>query len=100
MAKLTLKERFKKGAAGSGDAARGSKFATSIFRPGSPFRKGYSDSPRNRSYVVMNNVLYHLHPVKVKRHGVRLSYTLCLGGMSFFLFIVLTITGIWLMFYF
>ena len=100
MAKLTLKERFKKGAAGSGDAVRGSKFATSIFRPGSPFRKGYSDSPRNRSYVVMNNVLYHLHPVKVKRHGVRLSYTLCLGGMSFFLFIVLTITGIWLMFYF
>ena len=76
MAKLTLKERFKKGAAGSGDAVRGSKFATSIFRPGSPFRKGYSDSPRNRSYVVMNNVLYHLHPVKVKRHGVRLSYTL------------------------
>ena len=100
MAKLTLRERFKKGAEGSGDSLRGSKFATSIFRPGSPFRKGYSDSPRNRSYVVMNNVLYHLHPVKVKRHGVRLSYTLCLGGMSFFLFIVLTITGIWLMFYF
>ena len=73
---------------------------SSIFRPGSPFRKGYVDSPRNRSYVVMNNVLYHLHPVKVKRHGVRLSYTLCLGGLSFFLFIVLTITGIWLMFYF
>ncbi len=41
----------------------------------------------------MNNVLYHLHPVKVKRHGVRLSYTLCLGGLSFFLFILLTITG-------
>ena len=100
MAKLTLRERFKQGAAGSGDSLRGSKFASSIFRPGSPFRKGYSDSPRNRSYVVMNNVLYHLHPVKVKRHGVRLSYTLCLGGMSFFLFIVLTITGIWLMFYF
>lgn len=100
MAKLTLRERFKQRAAGSGDSLRGSKFASSIFRPGSPFRKGYSDSPRNRSYVVMNNVLYHLHPVKVKRHGVRLSYTLCLGGMSFFLFIVLTITGIWLMFYF
>ena len=48
----------------------------------------------------MNNVLYHLHPVKVKRHGVRLSYTLCLGGLSFFLFILLTITGIFLMFYY
>jgi len=78
----------------------GSSLMDSILRPGSPFKKGYSDSPRNRSYVIMNNVLYHLHPVKVKRHGVRLSYTLCLGGISFFLFILLTITGIFLMFYY
>ena len=27
----------------------------SIFRPGSIFRKGYTDSPRNRSYVIMNS---------------------------------------------
>lgn len=79
---------------------RSSQVLDSILRPGSPFKKGYADSPRNRSYVVMNNVLYHLHPVKVKRHGVRLSYTLCLGGLSFFLFILLTITGIFLMFYY
>jgi len=79
---------------------RASQFWESVFRPGSPFRAGYTDSPRGRSYVIMNNVLYHLHPVKVKRHGVRLSYTLCLGGLSFFLFIALTITGIFLMFYY
>ena len=48
----------------------------------------------------MNSLLYHLHPVKVKRHGIKLSYTLCLGGMSFFLFILLTITGIYLMFFY
>ena len=82
------------------DKIWGSQVVESILRPGSPFKKGYSDSPRNRSYVVMNNVLYHLHPVKVKRHGVKLSYTLCLGGLSFFLFILLTITGIFLMFYY
>jgi len=82
------------------DKVWGSQFTESVLRPGSPFKKGYSDSPRNRSYVVMNNVLYHLHPVKVKRHGVKLSYTLCLGGLSFFLFILLTITGIFLMFYY
>ena len=46
----------------------------------------------------MNNVLYHLHPVKVKRHRLKLTYTFCLGGLSFFLFILLTITGIFLMF--
>ena len=100
MQKLSLRDRIKEARVNAGDNFKGGKLWSSIFRPGSPFRKGYVDSPRNRSYVVMNNVLYHLHPVKVKRHGVRLSYTLCLGGLSFFLFIVLTITGIWLMFYF
>src|SRR5579884_479897 len=79
---------------------QGSQFATSVFRPGSIFRKGYTDSPRNRSYVIMNSVLYHLHPVKVKRHAVKVSYTLCLGGLSFFLFILLAVTGIFLMFFY
>ena len=75
------------------EKVRGSQAWTSIFRPGSVYRRGYTDSPRNRSYVIMNNVLYHLHPVKV-------SYTLCLGGISFFLFILLTVTGIFLMFFY
>ncbi len=79
---------------------KGSQAWGSIFRPGSFFRKGYTDSPRNRSYVIMNSVLYHLHPVKVKRHAVKVSYTLCLGGLSFFLFIILTVTGIFLMFFY
>src|SRR3984957_11175222 len=82
------------------DNLQGSQFWTSVFRPGSIFRKGYTDSPRNRSYVIMNNVLFHLHPVKVKRHAVKVSYTLCLGGLSFFLFIILTVTGIFLMFFY
>src|SRR5438105_15654493 len=79
---------------------KGSRAWSSIFRPGSFFRKGYTASPRNRSYVIMNSVLYHLHPVKVKRHAVKVSYTLCLGGLSFFLFIILTVTGIFLMFFY
>jgi quinol-cytochrome oxidoreductase complex cytochrome b subunit len=94
--RVPMKERIREGT----EKLWNSQVAESILRPGSPFKQGYSDSPRNRSYVVMNNVLYHLHPVKVKRHGVKLSYTLCLGGLSFFLFILLTITGIFLMFYY
>lgn len=82
------------------DRLRDSQVWRSMFRPGSIFRKGYQDSPRNRAYVVMNSVLWHLHPVKVKRHGIKLSYTLCLGGLSFFLFIFLTLTGIFLMFFY
>ena len=72
----------------------------SIFRPGSIYRKGYRDTSRDRALAAMNNVLYHLHPVKVKRHGLKLTYTYCLGGLSFFLFIMLTITGIFLMFFY
>ena len=95
-----LLDRIRDGINKATSSLHGSQVVESILRPGSPFKQGYSDSPRNRSYVIMNNVLYHLHPVKVKRHGVRLSYTLCLGGISFFLFILLTITGIFLMFYY
>ena len=92
----TMKDRATKAV----DGVQGSQAWSSIFRPGSIFRKGYTDSPRNRSYVIMNSVLYHLHPVKVKRHAVKVSYTLCLGGLSFFLFILLTVTGIFLMFFY
>jgi len=94
--KPSMKERVSK----LNGSVQGSQAWNSIFRPGSIFRKGYTDSPRNRSYVIMNNVLYHLHPVKVKRHAVKVSYTLCLGGLSFFLFILLTVTGIFLMFFY
>jgi len=82
------------------DKVRDTQVWKSIFRPGSIFRKGYKDTSRDRSLQMMNNVLYHLHPVKVKRHGLKLTYTFCLGGLSFFLFILLTITGIFLMFFY
>jgi quinol-cytochrome oxidoreductase complex cytochrome b subunit len=72
----------------------------SIFRPGSFLRKGYRDTSRDRALATMNNVLYHLHPTKVRRHGLKLTYTFCLGGLSFFLFVLLTITGIYLMFFY
>ena len=93
-------DQVKQAVADLTDKTQSSQAWNSIFRPGSIFRKGYNDSPRNRSYVIMNSVLYHLHPVKVKRHAVKVSYTLCLGGLSFFLFILLTVTGIFLMFFY
>ena len=94
--KLPVSQQIQKKTTELVDATQGSQAWSSIFRPGSIFRKGYTDSPRNRSYVIMNSVLYHLHPVKVKRHAVKVSYTLCLGGISFFTFILLTVTGIFL----
>ncbi|HEX2032520.1 MAG TPA: selenite/tellurite reduction operon b-type cytochrome ExtP [Actinomycetota bacterium] len=82
------------------DRVRETEVWRSVFRPGSVFRKGYKDTQRDRALAAMNNVLYHLHPVKIKRHGLKLTYTFCLGGLSFFLFILLTVTGIFLMFFY
>ena len=82
------------------DKVRETEFWKSVFRPGSIFRKGYKDTQRDRALAMMNNVMYHLHPVKIKRHGLKLTYTFCLGGLSFFLFVLLTVTGIYLMFFY
>ncbi|HEX6883616.1 MAG TPA: cytochrome b N-terminal domain-containing protein [Planctomycetota bacterium] len=71
---------------------------TQIWR--SIFRHGYPDTPRNRTLAVLSNTFLHLHPVKVRRSGIRLSYTWCMGGLTFFLFLVETITGLLLMFYY
>ena len=83
-----------------GERVRETEVWKSIFRPGSIYRRGYKDTSRDRALATMNNVLYHLHPTKVKRHGLKLTYTFCLGGLSFFLFILLTLTGIFLMFFY
>jgi len=64
------------------------------------FRQPYPNDERSRAYAVMNNVFLHIHPVRVRQHAVKFAYTFCLGGLSFFLFLVLTITGVYLMFFY
>src|SRR5260221_11724859 len=71
---------------------------TQIWR--SIFRHGIPDTNRNRVLVVMSNVFLHLHPVKIRKSGVRLKFTWCMGGLTFFLFLVETFTGLLLMFYY
>jgi len=64
------------------------------------FRQPYPNDERSRAQNVMNSVFLHLHPVRVRQHAVKFAYTFCLGGLSFFLFLVLTITGVYLMFFY
>ncbi len=64
------------------------------------FRQPYPRDERSRAYAVMNNVFLHIHPVRVRQHAVKFAYTFCLGGLSFFLFLVLTVTGVYLMFFY
>src|SRR3989441_9198804 len=66
----------------------------SVFRHGMPFTN------RNRALAVMTNVFLHLHPVKIRKSGLRLKFTWCMGGLTFFLFLVETFTGLLLMFYY
>ncbi|MFQ6031518.1 MAG: cytochrome b N-terminal domain-containing protein [Candidatus Zixiibacteriota bacterium] len=64
------------------------------------FRTGFPDTERKRSQFVFGNIFLHLLPVKVRKHGLKIGYTFCLGGIAFLLFLVLTVTGILLMFYY
>ena len=77
-----------------GDVIRNSQIWKSIFRHPAPKDR------RNRVVVMLTNVFLHLHPVSVRKSGINLSYTWCMGGLTFFLFLELTVTGVLLMFYY
>ena len=66
----------------------------------SVFRQGYPDTEENRAKVIVNTLFLHIHPVKVKKHSLKISYTWGLGVISGFLFVVLVATGAYLMFFY
>jgi len=66
----------------------------------SVFRHPMPTDRRNRVVVMLTNFFLHLHPVSVRKQGIALSYTWCMGGTTFFLFLVETVTGVLLMFYY
>lgn len=72
----------------------------SIFRYGYPAHPDPRTQRQTRIMTVAKNVFLHLHPNFVTRGAVKVTYTWCLGGLSFMLFLVLTITGVLLMFYY
>ena len=67
---------------------------------GSIIRNGWPRSVRGRSLAVMNSVFLHLHPIRTRQDAIKMTYTFGLGGISFFLFLILTLTGVLLMFYY
>ncbi len=64
------------------------------------FRHRVDDTPRNRSLAVLSNVFLHLQPAKLNRDAVRYAFCWGMGGITFYLFILLTFTGVALMFYY
>jgi quinol-cytochrome oxidoreductase complex cytochrome b subunit len=71
---------------------------TQLYR--SIFRVKHEETPRSRSLGVLSNVFLHLHPAKVNRDATRYNFTWGMGGITFYLFLVLTFTGVLLMFYY
>ncbi|WP_306597823.1 cytochrome b N-terminal domain-containing protein [Geothrix sp. 21YS21S-2] len=64
------------------------------------FRNPLPTNDLERSSTSFTNFFLHIHPVKVHKNTLRPLYTLGLGLVSFFLFVILVITGILLMFYY
>src|SRR5436305_13256641 len=67
---------------------------------GSVVRNGWPTSVRGRSLAIMNSVFLHLHPIRTRPSAIKMTYTFGLGGITFFLFLLLTLTGVLLMFYY
>ena len=64
------------------------------------FRHGYAMNRRNRLLAVTNNVFYHILPTKITKYGMRMRFHWGAGIITFYLFLVLTFTGVLLMFYY
>ena len=64
------------------------------------FRHGFPGNERLRSEAITDNLFLHVHPVKVYRETLEFPKTLGLGLISFYLFVILSITGVLLMFYY
>jgi quinol-cytochrome oxidoreductase complex cytochrome b subunit len=64
------------------------------------FRNPLPSNDLERASTSFSNFFLHIHPVKVHRNTLRPMYTLGLGLMSFFLFLILVVTGVLLMFYY
>ncbi|OIO12072.1 MAG: hypothetical protein AUJ52_00955 [Elusimicrobia bacterium CG1_02_63_36] len=60
----------------------------------------WQDTARHRARHIVDNVWLHLHPAKIQPRALRWTFTWGLGGISFLLFLILTISGVLLMFYY
>jgi quinol-cytochrome oxidoreductase complex cytochrome b subunit len=69
-----------------------------VFR--SVFRVGVPRSARARVAAIVSSFFLHLHPARLSAASIRLRRTFCLGGLAFLAFLILTVTGLLLMFYY
>ncbi|MEX2355917.1 MAG: cytochrome b N-terminal domain-containing protein [Thermaerobacterales bacterium] len=66
----------------------------------SVWKDDYPHDKRTQVFAVFNNLFLHLQPNTVSRYSLYFRYTFGLGGLSFAMFLILSITGVFLMFYY
>ncbi|MEQ1604185.1 MAG: cytochrome b N-terminal domain-containing protein [Pyrinomonadaceae bacterium] len=66
----------------------------------SVFRHNLPHTDLGRSQTSFTNFFLHIHPVKVHKNTLKPWFTMGLGLMSMFLFLILTVSGVLLMFYY
>ena len=64
------------------------------------FTKPFPRTDREQSEIAITSFWLHLHPARIKKAAIKLTCSFCLGGLSAALFLILTITGVLLMFYY
>jgi quinol-cytochrome oxidoreductase complex cytochrome b subunit len=67
---------------------------------GSVVRVGWPRTRRTRLSAMLSSLLLHVQPSRVTVRSLRFGTTLGLGLVSFFLFVILTLTGLALMLYY
>src|SRR5579864_5612344 len=72
--------------------------ATRVWK--SIFRRGPALTNRTRSLAVFGNLFLHFLPVKVREKSLRVRASYYVGSISFLLFVILAVTGVFLMFYY
>ncbi len=66
----------------------------------SAFRHPQLDTPRGRALQSFSNFFLHIYPVKVPTRVLRARYSYRLGFIASVLFLVLLVTGVYLMFFY
>ena len=66
----------------------------------SMFRHPNLDTPRGRALQSFSNFFLHLYPVKVPARVLRIRYSFRLGFIASVLFVILVVTGVYLMFFY
>ncbi|OFW11149.1 MAG: cytochrome B6 [Acidobacteria bacterium RIFCSPLOWO2_02_FULL_67_36] len=63
-------------------------------------RVGWPATDKDRAAAMISSLFLHIHPARVSRHVLKPTYTFALGLISAILFVVLSVTGLALMFYY